>query len=120
MTACRAGVQRYFFSSSACACDVLPQQDPKVRALKESDAYPAMAERGYGWENLMSEIFCQEYWAERGLKPSLRVFTMCTALTGLGMVDVKRRQLRFAERYLRQLIRAVAKFKFGATVRLTT
>jgi nucleoside-diphosphate-sugar epimerase len=38
-----------------------------VRALKESDAYPAMAERGYGWEKLMSEMFCQEYWEERGL-----------------------------------------------------
>jgi nucleoside-diphosphate-sugar epimerase len=63
-----AGVQRYFFSSSACAYNTLLQQDPNVRALKESDAYPAMAERGYGWEKLMSEMFCQEYWAERGLK----------------------------------------------------
>jgi nucleoside-diphosphate-sugar epimerase len=26
-----------------------------------------MAERGYGWEKLVSEMFCQEYWAERGL-----------------------------------------------------
>ncbi len=64
----RAGVQRYFFSSSACAYNILLQQDANVRALKESDAYPAMAERGYGWEKLISEIFCQEYWAERGLK----------------------------------------------------
>jgi GDP-D-mannose 3',5'-epimerase len=64
----RAGVQRYFFSSSACVYNILLQQDPNVRALKESDAYPAIAERGYGWEKLMSEIFCQEYWAERGLK----------------------------------------------------
>ncbi len=50
----RAGARRYFFSSSACAYNTLLQQDPKVRALKESDAYPAMAERGYGWEKLMS------------------------------------------------------------------
>jgi GDP-D-mannose 3',5'-epimerase len=64
----QAGVQRYFYSSSACAYNTLLQQDPNVRALKESDAYPAMAERGYGWEKLMSEMFCQEYWAERGLK----------------------------------------------------
>jgi nucleoside-diphosphate-sugar epimerase len=63
-----AGVDRYFFSSSACAYNTELQEDPNVRALKESDAYPAMAERGYGWEKLMSEIFCQEYWAERGLK----------------------------------------------------
>ncbi len=66
--ACRAGAERYFFSSSACAYNTDLQKDPKVLALKESDAYPAMAERGYGWEKLMSEIFCQEYWAERGLK----------------------------------------------------
>jgi nucleoside-diphosphate-sugar epimerase len=70
----RAGVQRYFFSSSACAYNIQLQQDPHVRALKESDAYPAMAERGYGWEKLMSEMFCQEYWAERGLKTFIARF----------------------------------------------
>jgi GDP-D-mannose 3', 5'-epimerase len=70
----RAGARRYFFSSSACAYNTTLQQDPKVRALKESDAYPAMAERGYGWEKLMSEIFCQEYWAERGLKTFIARF----------------------------------------------
>ncbi len=72
--ACRAGARRYFFASSACAYNVLLQQDPNVRALKESDAYPAMAERGYGWEKLMSEMFCQEYWAERGLKTAIARF----------------------------------------------
>ena len=33
-----------------------------------------MAERGYGWEKLMSEMFCQEYWAERGLKTAIARF----------------------------------------------
>jgi len=70
----RAGVNRYFFSSSACAYNTTLQQDPNVRALKESDAYPAMAERGYGWEKLMSEMFCQEYTAERGLKTFIARF----------------------------------------------
>jgi GDP-D-mannose 3', 5'-epimerase len=64
----QSGVQRYFFSSSACVYNTQLQKDPNVRALKESDAYPAMAERGYGWEKLISEMFCQEYWAERRLK----------------------------------------------------
>ena len=72
--ACRVGVRRYFFSSSACAYNTLLQQDPTVRALKESDAYPAMAERGYGWEKLISEMFCQEYWAERNLKTFIARF----------------------------------------------
>jgi GDP-D-mannose 3', 5'-epimerase len=70
----RAGADRYFFASSACAYNTLLQQDPHVRALKESDAYPAMAERGYGWEKLMSEMFCQEYWAERGLRTFIARF----------------------------------------------
>jgi len=70
----RAGARRYFFSSSACAYNITLQQDPNVRALKESDAYPAMAERGYGWEKLVSEMFCQEYWAERGLKTAIARF----------------------------------------------
>ncbi|MHB8971409.1 MAG: NAD-dependent epimerase/dehydratase family protein [Pirellulaceae bacterium] len=70
----RAGAQRYFFSSSACAYNTDLQKDPQVRALKESDAYPAMAERGYGWEKLMSEMFCQEYWHERGLKTFIARF----------------------------------------------
>ena len=69
-----AGAERYFFSSSACAYNVELQQDPDVRALKETDAYPAMPERGYGWEKLMSEIFCQEYAAERGLKTFIARF----------------------------------------------
>jgi nucleoside-diphosphate-sugar epimerase len=70
----RAGVKRYFYSSSACAYNTLLQKDPKCRALKETDAYPAMAERGYGWEKLISEMFCQEYWAERGMKTAIARF----------------------------------------------
>ena len=70
----RAGAERYFYSSSACAYNTDLQKDPKVRALKESDAYPAMAERGYGWEKLFSEMVCQEYWAERGMKTFMARF----------------------------------------------
>ncbi len=73
-SAYRAGARRYFFSSSACAYNVELQQNPDAPALKESDAYPAMAERGYGWEKLMSEMFCQEYWAERGLETHIARF----------------------------------------------
>lgn len=70
----RAGAERYFFSSSACVYNTDLQKDPNVRALKEADAYPAMAERGYGWEKLLSEMFCQEYWAERGLETHIARF----------------------------------------------
>ncbi len=70
----QAGVRRYFFSSSACAYNTDLQKTPDALALKESDAYPAMAERGYGWEKLISEMFCQEYWAERGLETHIARF----------------------------------------------
>lgn len=73
-SAYRAGADRYFFASSACAYNTTLQEDPNCRALKESDAYPAMAERGYGWEKLVSEMFCQEYWAERGMKTAIARF----------------------------------------------
>ena len=69
-----AGVDRYFFASSACAYNTELQKDPHVRALKESDAYPALAERGYGWEKLISEMFCQEYYEERGMKTAIARF----------------------------------------------
>src|SRR5438105_8897339 len=73
-SAYRAGVQRYFYASSACVYNTELQQDPNVLALKESDAYPAMAERGYGWEKLISEMFCQEYHAERGMRTFIARF----------------------------------------------
>jgi len=69
-----AGAERYFFSSSACAYNTDLQKTPDVIALKESDAYPAMAERGYGWEKLVSEMFCEEYYAERGMKTFIARF----------------------------------------------
>ncbi len=70
----QAGVDRYFFASSACIYNTDLQQDPDVRALKESDAFPAMAERGYGWEKLFAEMLCQEYWAERHMKTFIARF----------------------------------------------
>ena len=86
----RAGARRFFFSSSACAYNITIQQDPNVRALKESDAYPAMAERGYGWEKLMSEMFCQEYWEERGLETPSPASTTSTVRTAPGTAAARR------------------------------
>jgi nucleoside-diphosphate-sugar epimerase len=33
-----------------------------------------MAERGYGWEKLFSEMVCQEYWQERGMNTFIARF----------------------------------------------
>jgi len=64
----QAGAKRYFYASSACVYNQELQNMPGLRALREADAYPALPERGYGWEKLVSEIFCQEYWHERGFR----------------------------------------------------
>jgi GDP-D-mannose 3',5'-epimerase len=61
------GVQRFFFASSACVYAADKQIAPDVVALKESDAYPAMPEDGYGWEKLFSERMCRHFSEDFGL-----------------------------------------------------
>ena len=61
------GVQRFFYSSSACEYNAEKQLDPNVTALKEADAYPAMPEDGYGWEKLFSERMCRHFTEDFGL-----------------------------------------------------
>jgi GDP-D-mannose 3',5'-epimerase len=62
------GVDRYFYASSACVYNADKQRDPNVTALKESDAYPAMPEDGYGWEKLFSERMCRHFREDFGLQ----------------------------------------------------
>jgi GDP-D-mannose 3', 5'-epimerase len=62
-----AGVSRFFYSSSACVYNADKQQAADVTPLKESDAYPAMAEDGYGWEKLFSERMCRHFREDFGL-----------------------------------------------------
>lgn len=56
-----AGVERFFYSSSACVYNADKQKSEQVVALKEEDAYPAMPEDGYGWEKLFSERMCRHF-----------------------------------------------------------
>ncbi|MDP9071100.1 MAG: NAD-dependent epimerase/dehydratase family protein [Actinomycetota bacterium] len=67
MASREAGIDRYFFSSSACVYAAEKQTSPEVTALKESDAYPAMPEDGYGWEKLFSERMCRHFREDFGL-----------------------------------------------------
>jgi nucleoside-diphosphate-sugar epimerase len=62
-----AGVKRFFYSSSACVYNGEKQTNPDVVALKESDAYPALPEDGYGWEKLFSERMCRHFEEDFGL-----------------------------------------------------
>jgi len=65
--ALEAGAQRFFYASSACVYNADKQRSPEVIPLKEEDAYPAMAEDGYGWEKLFSERMCRHFREDFGL-----------------------------------------------------
>jgi GDP-D-mannose 3', 5'-epimerase len=62
-----ATVERFFFSSSACVYTEGKQSSAEVEPLRESDAYPAMPEDGYGWEKLFSERMCRHFTEDYGL-----------------------------------------------------
>jgi GDP-D-mannose 3',5'-epimerase len=67
MAAKDLGVKRFFYASSACVYNADKQKSPDVVALKEEDAYPALAEDGYGWEKLFSERMCRHFEEDFGL-----------------------------------------------------
>jgi len=64
--AARHQVARYFFASSACVYSQDKQRTPDIVPLKESDAYPADPEDGYGWEKLFSERMCRHFTEDFG------------------------------------------------------
>jgi nucleoside-diphosphate-sugar epimerase len=68
------GVQRYFYSSSACVYNGDKQKDVNNPGLKEEDAYPALAEDGYGWEKLFSERMCRHFREDFGLETRVARF----------------------------------------------
>jgi nucleoside-diphosphate-sugar epimerase len=63
-----AGVERFFFSSSACVYAAEKQTEAAVQPLREPDAYPAMPEDGYGWEKLFSERMCRHFREDFGIE----------------------------------------------------
>jgi len=67
MAAKDSGVDRFFYSSSACVYNAEKQRSEDVVPLREEDAYPALAEDGYGWEKLFSERMCRHFREDFGL-----------------------------------------------------
>ena len=67
-------VEKYFFASSACVYNQSKQLDPKNLGLKESDAYPADPEDGYGWEKLFSERMCRHFNEDFGVSTRIARF----------------------------------------------
>ena len=67
LAAQNSDVERFFFSSSACVYSAGKQRIADVAPLRESDAYPADPEDGYGWEKLFSERMCRHFREDYGL-----------------------------------------------------
>jgi GDP-D-mannose 3',5'-epimerase len=72
--ALKHGVERYFYASSACVYNAEKQRTFEAPSLKEEDAYPAMAEDGYGWEKLFSERMCRHFREDYGLRTRVARF----------------------------------------------
>src|SRR6266702_4612841 len=51
----KAGVKKFFYSSSACMYPEYNQLDPANPKRSEESAYPAAPDSEYGWEKLFSE-----------------------------------------------------------------
>ena len=68
---CSKKNKKVFFSSSACIYNADKQNDTFIDGLKETDAYPAMPEDGYGWEKLFSERMCRHFLEDFNLDVSV-------------------------------------------------
>ena len=63
----KAGVRRFFYSSSACIYPEHNQLDPDNPECSEASAYPAAPDSEYGWEKLFSERLYLSYIRNYGV-----------------------------------------------------
>lgn len=62
------GIQRYFYTSSACVYPEYLQTEANVVPLREEDVYPAQPQDAYGWEKLIAERLCLHYCEDYGME----------------------------------------------------
>jgi GDP-D-mannose 3',5'-epimerase len=72
--AARAGIGRYFFSSSVCIYRDMGLGEPE---LTEEQAYPALPDNEYGWEKLYAERMALTYGRRFGLEVRIARFQNC-------------------------------------------
>lgn len=63
----KAGIRKFFYSSSACIYPEYNQRDPENPKCSEDSAYPAAPDSEYGWEKLFSERLYLAYHRNYGL-----------------------------------------------------
>lgn len=102
------GVKNYLYTSSACVYPGYLQKSPDGSPLKESDAYPADPEDGYGWEKLFTERQCRHYYEDYGV--STHVVRLHNIFGPLGTYDGGREKSPAA------ICRKVARAKDGGEI----
>ncbi len=107
LAARKHGIRRFMFASSACVYAADKQTRADVTALKESDAYPAMPEDGYGWEKLFSERMCRHFREDFGIET--RIVRYHNVYGPLGTFDGGREKAPAA------ICRKVAQAKLAGT-----
>ncbi len=72
--AARAGIRRYFFSSSVC---IYRDMQPGEPELTEEGAYPALPDNEYGWEKLYAERMAMAFGRKYGIAVRIARFQNC-------------------------------------------
>jgi GDP-D-mannose 3',5'-epimerase len=70
----KAGVKRFFYSSSACIYPERNQTDPDNPICSEDSAYPAAPDSEYGWEKLFSERLYLAFARNHGVEVRIARF----------------------------------------------
>ncbi len=70
----RCGVEKFFYSSSACIYPEYNQLDPLNPKCSEDSVYPAAPDSEYGWEKLFSERLYLSYMRNYGLQVHIARF----------------------------------------------
>jgi len=70
----KKGVNRVFYSSSACMYPAHNQTDPNNPLLSEESAYPAAPDSEYGWEKLFSERMFMAFAKNHGIRARIARF----------------------------------------------
>jgi nucleoside-diphosphate-sugar epimerase len=78
----KAGVRKFFYSSSACMYPEYNQMDPDNPKCSEDSAYPAAPDSEYGWEKLFSERLYLAYM--RNYKVQVRIVRFHNIFGPLG------------------------------------
>src|SRR5437867_2376220 len=79
----RAGVRKFFYSSSACIYPEHNQRDPESPNCAEDSAYPASPDSEYGWEKLFSERLYRSFMRNYGISFGYAISTVLWECAGV-------------------------------------